>query len=248
MALQPLRVLSMPYIRSCYVKPPYCVRQLHQRVSASQIPPPTPCVPDPKTFLKLIGRNLLQHAAKIPTWDALFSLTSAQLRDVGVEPARARRYLLWWRDRFRRGIYGVGGDLEYVVDASAKLSVIEIPYEDAPSTKTSRTGLALKKKIVRDVPPDTPATLIPRTLPYSNLKSVKGMKVLGSQKIGGPSLKFIKGTRGSMAMFELQEGMWEQKRGVKLDGGERRRKFVRYKRRLERNRKMQGEDSSRQGG
>lgn len=230
------RALSTPYIRSsCNIKAQYCIRHLHQRVSAGHIPSPTPCVPDPKTFLKLIGRNLLQHAAKIPTWDALFSLTSAQLREVGVEPARARRYLLWWRDRFRRGIHGIGGDLKHVVDATAKLSVVEIPCENTSSSKTSRTGLARKKKIVLDVPPETPITFLPKSLPDPTLKSIKGMKVAGSQKIAGPSLKFIKGTRGSMAVFELKEGMWEQKRGIKLDGGERRRAYVRHKRRLEAN-------------
>ena len=238
MAIKPLRGLSMPYINfSCYLKPQYCIRQLHQRVSASSIPSPTPFVPDPKTFLKLIGRNLLQHAAKIPTWNALFSLTSAQLREAGVEPARARRYLLWWRDRFRKGVHGIGGDLKHVVDATAKFSVVEIPYKNASGRKTSRTGLAPKKKIILNVPPETPITLLPKSLPDPNLKSIKGWKVAGSQRIVGPGLKLIKGTRGSMAIFEAQEGMWEQRRGVKLDGGERRRAYVRHKKRLEKNRK-----------
>ncbi|KAF6225953.1 hypothetical protein HO173_012676 [Letharia columbiana] len=103
-------------------QPSHCLRHLHARASASQppTPQPTPFVPDASTFLKLIGRNLSQHAGKIPTWQSLFSLTSTQLRELGVEPARTRRYLLWWRDRFRKGIFGVGGDLRNVKDGGGR--------------------------------------------------------------------------------------------------------------------------------
>ena len=90
-------------------------------MTAGRIPSPTPFVPDAQTFLSLIGRNLSQHAARIPSWEALFSLTSKQLRELGVEPARSRRYLLRWREKFRNGDYGVGGDLEQVVDGCGEV-------------------------------------------------------------------------------------------------------------------------------
>jgi IGR protein motif len=56
----------------------------------------------------LIGGNLSQHAAEIPSWTALFSLTSTQLRERGVEPPRSRRHLLWWREKFEMGNIGLG--------------------------------------------------------------------------------------------------------------------------------------------
>jgi len=38
-------------------------------------------------------------------------------------------------------------------------------------------------------------------------------------------------SNGSAALIKVQEGMWEDKRGQKVDGGERRRAEVRAKRR-----------------
>ncbi|KAG9635933.1 hypothetical protein KCU69_g19588, partial [Aureobasidium melanogenum] len=81
------------------------LRCLHAKVAAKDIPKPTPFVPDAQTFLTLIGRKMSQHAQKIPDWNALFSLSSLQLRELGVEPARSRRYLLHWRNKFRQGSF-----------------------------------------------------------------------------------------------------------------------------------------------
>lgn len=218
----------------CHAKPRQCSRQLHRQVTASSIPEPTPFVPDSKTFLTLIGRNLIQHAAKLPTWNSLFSLTSEQLREVGVEPARTRRYLLWWRDRFKKGIYGLGGDLRHVKDGKATLKVVEIPYSEAElRPKVARTGLEPKKKIVIDLPPEVSIESVPMT----NLVPIKGFKVRGAQTIIGQFTTKVKGTGGSVATFQIREGLWEEKRGVKIDGGERRRAEVRHKRRIEENKK-----------
>lgn len=229
-----LRVLSTSSLLSlCYTKAPCCIRQIHHQVSASRIPSPTPFVPDSKTFLTLIGRNLVQQAAKVPTWDSLFSLTSAQLREVGVEPARTRRYLLWWRDRFRKGIRGIGGDLQHVENGIAKLRVVEVPYDDASSQRPSWTRLERKRKLVVDLPTEIGID----TVSTAELHPIMGFKVAGANTIIGPYVKLHKNTGGSEATFAIHEGMWEVKRGVKIDGGERRRKQVRYKRRIEENRK-----------
>ncbi|KAI9695140.1 MAG: hypothetical protein M1820_008908, partial [Bogoriella megaspora] len=99
---------------------------LHHSTPRAPVPPPTPFCPDPSTFLTLIGRSLSQHSSKIPTWESLFSLSSTQLRDLGVEPARARRYLLWWRERFRKGLFGVGGDMREVENGVAELRIVEV--------------------------------------------------------------------------------------------------------------------------
>lgn len=218
----------------CHAKPRQCFRLLHRQVKASSIPEPTPFVPDSKTFLTLIGRNLIQHVAKLPTWNSLFSLTSEQLREIGVEPARTRRYLLWWRDKFKKGIYGIGGDIRHVKDGKATLKVVEIPYSDAEmSPKVARTGLEPKKKIVIDLPPDVSIESVPKT----DLVPIQGFKVRGAQTIIGQFTEKIKGTGGGVVIFHIREGLWEEKRGVKIDGGERRRAQVRHKRRIEENKK-----------
>lgn len=210
------------------------LRRIHQQASARNVPSPTPFVPDTKTFLTLIGRNLSQHAAKIPSWESLFSLTSTQLRELGIEPARTRRYLLWWRDRFRKGIYGVGGDLQNVVDATAELRVVEVPSQKPfQHHKIARTMLGSKRKLVVNVLPGVSANE-----PVSEkVASVKGMKVMGAHTIVGPYIQPVKESNGSVARIKVQESMWEQRRGQKVDGGERRKAQVRHKRRIEENRK-----------
>ncbi|MCJ1464692.1 hypothetical protein MMC07_003305 [Pseudocyphellaria aurata] len=235
MAANPLRVPSIFSLLSpCCATSQCCIRQIHHQVAASRIPSPTPFVPDSKTFLTLIGRNLAQQAAKVPTWDSLFSLTSAQLREVGVEPARTRRYLLWWRNRFRNGIYGIGGDLRHVANGIAKLRVVEVPRDyDWSKKDPSRIGLGRKKKLVVDLPPEIAIDTVSKAEVYP----VKGFKVRGAHTIVGPYITLNKNTRGSEATLAVCEGMWEEKRGIKVDGGERRRKQVRYERRIEENRK-----------
>ncbi|PUU73837.1 IGR protein motif-domain-containing protein [Tuber borchii] len=76
-------------------------RHLHDSLPPPSIPPPTTRTPDVTKFLEQIGRNTIQHAPKFETWEQFFSLTSKQLRDLGVEPPRDRRYILHWRERYR---------------------------------------------------------------------------------------------------------------------------------------------------
>ncbi|KAL8807227.1 MAG: hypothetical protein Q9200_004756 [Gallowayella weberi] len=214
----------------CLYRPQSTIRQIHQQISGNQIPSPTPFVPDTKTFLSLIGRNLSQHAAKIPTWESLFSLKSLQLRNLGVEPARARRYLLWWRDKFRKGEYGIGGDLKEVKDSVAYVRVVEVPKDRSSGMLA---GPNATKRLVLNVPPDVPVT----ESKLRGLKPVNGLKVRGARTIVGPYVQPVKGTAGSIATIKVQEGMWEERRGQKVDGGERRKVEVRRNRKLEELRK-----------
>ncbi|KAL9028030.1 MAG: hypothetical protein Q9196_003539 [Gyalolechia fulgens] len=226
-----IRLRSLPVSQFPVLsKSQLATRNPHRHIATSKIPPPTPFVPDSKTFLSLIGRNLSQHAAKIPTWESLFSLTSVQLRKLGVEPARTRRYLLWWRERFRKGLYGIGGDLKDVKDSVAHVRVVEIPRERSTGAPTGPDGM---RKVVVNLPPDVPVT----ESRLRRLKPVSGLKVLGARMIAGPFVEPMKGTSGSVATIKVQEGMWEQRRGQKVDGGERRKVQVRRKRRLEEIRK-----------
>ncbi|MCJ1397077.1 hypothetical protein MMC11_000269 [Xylographa trunciseda] len=193
-------LLSSPKISRQYT------RALHSSLPFPPIPQPTPFVPDSTTFLTLIGRQLSKHAPKITTWDSLFSLTSTQLRELGVEPARSRRYLLWWRDKFRRGEYGIGGDLQDVVAGVAEMRVKEVPVGE------------MVKKVVVNTPlgVEEPA----------QGKVVQGFHVRGAGTIVGSYIQPVKGSGGSVARLKVQEGLWEVRRGHKVHGGERRRKNV----------------------
>ncbi|KAI9717335.1 MAG: hypothetical protein M1812_004862 [Candelaria pacifica] len=207
-----------------------CVRFLHQRISSTRIPPPTPFVPDHQTFLTLIGRNLSQHAAKIPSWEALFSYSSAQLRNLGVEPARNRRYLLRWREKFRNGEYGVGGDMTEVVDGVGELRVVEVPIPARSQTRADAVATATssprKRKVVVNVPQGTAAPAVPP----EEVKPVERMKIYAAHTIRGP---FVQPASTKVARITVQEGLWLHRRGHKVDGGERRKAEVRAKRRGE---------------
>lgn len=191
------------------------------------------------------------HAGKIPSWDALFTLSSQQLREAGVEPARARRYLLWWRERFSNGIHGIGGDLTEVKDGIAELRIAEVPLAQggsAPATISRDEGM--RKVIVNVQPtvslPEDPANPQPKEgrksvlealappmrLTEKEVKPIEGFKIVKGSTIGGTGVEYVKGHQG-VARLRVQEGLWEQRRGHKVDGGERRRAAVRAKRRSE---------------
>lgn len=207
-----LRLLTRP---STTIHQTIQTRHAHQQASkAPIIPSPTPFVPDVKTFLTLIGRGLSSHTAKFPTWEALFSLTSPQLRELGIEPPRTRRYLIHWREKFRLGQFGPGGDIKHVEDGRAKLAVLEV----------ERGPLDYSRHVV-----NVPVDKKPEEVPAEERVSVDGYHVEGSNVVGPYALP-MKG--GRAAVVAVTEGMWEEKRGRKIDGGERRRAEVRFKRRV----------------
>ncbi|POS72110.1 hypothetical protein DHEL01_v209498 [Diaporthe helianthi] len=208
-----LRLLTRP---STGIQQSLQARHAHQQAGkAPIIPSPTPFVPDVKTFLTLIGRGLSSHTAKFPTWEALFSLTSPQLRELGIEPPRTRRYLIHWREKFKAGRFGPGGDIKHVEDGKAKLAVIEV----------ERGPLDFSRHVV-----NIPMNKKPEEVPPGQRVSVGGYHVEGNSVVVGPYALPMRGARA--ATVAVTEGMWEEKRGRKIDGGERRRAEVRFKRRV----------------
>ncbi|CAN8095645.1 unnamed protein product [Discula destructiva] len=199
---------------TCPTHQPLQIRCAHKRANLP-IPSPVPFVPDVKTFLTLIGRGLGQHTAKFPTWEALFSLTSSQLKELGIEPPRTRRYLIHWRDKYRLGYFGPGGDIKHVQDGVAKLAIEEI--EDGPLETYRRVyNIPFDKKIDEVSPEDK--------------VKVDGYKARG-HGVSGPSALPMRGEKA--ALVSPVEGMWEHKRGRKVNGGERRRKEVLFKKHVE---------------
>ena len=208
-------------------------RWLSQGMRLPPIPRPTPFVPDTQTFLTLIGRNLSQHASKIPSWQALFTFTSKQFKELGIEPPRSRKYLLKWRERFRKGIYGPGGHLQYAKDGVAWLRVISIPFEPpgqgAALAKPSM--FSPKRRVVVNVPEEGSAFEMPaEKLEKLPAAFVKGIKLKGVDTISGRAVLPV---GQKVAKIQVKEGLWENRRGRKIDGGERRRAQVQAKRRGE---------------
>ena len=120
--------------------------------------------------------------------------------------------------------------MKEVKDSVAHVRVVEVPREESTGTSA---GPGAMRKVIVNVTPDRPVN----DLRLQRLEPVRGLKVLGARKISGPFVEPVKGTGGSVATLKVQEGMWEQRRGHKVDGGERRKVQVRRKRKLEEIRK-----------
>lgn len=232
-------------VRNVYALSQQCSRRIHQRPPRS-VPSPTPFIPDVSTFLSVIGRDMSKFASKFNSWEDLFMASSTELRNLGIEPARQRRYLLRKREKFRLGDYGPGGDLDCVVDGVAQLRVVEVPITTGgvrkrvtsavsfPSSSGSATLTPGMKRVIVNLPPDATTYTYD---PSNPLKKYAQMKISNGSKIRGPFLAPLKGTKGSAALIKATDGMWEDKRGQKVDGGERRRAEVRAKKRIEARRK-----------
>lgn len=66
-------------------------------------------------------------------------------------------------------------------------------------------------------------------------RTVQGVKIKQLHTIAGKHVKLLKGL--GRAQLQVVEGLWEHKRGKKIDGGERRKAMVRAKRRAEENKR-----------
>jgi hypothetical protein len=230
-------------------------RRLHKHVAAGRVPAPTPFVPNTSTFLTLIGRELSKHSSKFTSWNELFTLSSLQLKELGIEPARSRRYLLRWREKFRKGEFGIGGDLRFVEDGVGELRVVEVPKlvtgtgssNEAAAAATSTAGsqsqtsayISSMQKLIINVPPNSAPDSLPLQPGESTatLRKPAGLKLLRGHAISGSYIEPVAGSNGSVARLRVVEGMWEHRRGHKVDGGERRQAEVRFKRGVEERKK-----------
>ncbi|KAJ2896729.1 hypothetical protein MKZ38_005257 [Zalerion maritima] len=192
------------------------------------VPNPTPFVPDVKTFLTLIGRDLHKHEEKFPSWEALFTLNSDQLEELGIDPARTRKYLINWRHKFRNGHFGPGGDAVFVKEGKAVIRVLEVERKD-PRLPPARVAM------------NVPEGKDPKELQPSQMSRVKGYRVRKANIITGPYAIPMRSDLGGGAYLEPKMGMWEHKKGHKIDGGERRRTEVRFLKRVSQRREKREE-------
>lgn len=127
----------------------------------------------------------------------------------------------------------MGGDLKNVTNGGAELRVVEVPVAETAAPELRNPGLPMGLQRTKTVVVNERPEVIERGPSIDQLRPVHGMKIVGVRAIAGPFVQSVKGTRGSVATIKVQEGMWEVKRGVKVDGGERRKVQVRRKRLLE---------------
>ncbi|KAH0847987.1 hypothetical protein Z517_07158 [Fonsecaea pedrosoi CBS 271.37] len=242
--LRPSTSLSKSIIPQSHVCAP-CRRQLHRGLpGGGYIPAPTPFVPDVPTFLKLIGRELSKHASKIESWEELFTLTSNQMKTRGIDPPRTRRYLLRWREKFRKGEFGIGGDFQHVKDGVAELRVVEVPsLKKDPVTGDPISGPVTigrspgMQKLIVNVPNGSATYQLAPGQTTADLKKPHGFTLKNGYIIKGKQAHPIAGTHGSGVTVKAVEGLWEHKRGRKIYGGERRRAETLHKMRVEENKK-----------
>jgi len=149
-------------------------------------------------------------------------MSSEELKEAGIEPARTRRYLLRWRQKFRNGDYGVGGDLKYVSDGTAELRVCEVP-STTPTSFVSATKTPGMTKLVLNVPSGSTKYTLEPGQSTTGLQKPKDYKLVNGHVISGPFALPVKGSHGGVVQVKIQEGMWEDRLGQKVFGGERRR-------------------------
>jgi len=217
-----------------------CRRSLHKDHQPRNVPAPTPFVPDVSTFLTLIGRNLSQHASKFNSWQELFTMSSAQLKERGIEPPRTRRYLLRWREKFRQGEFGIGGDFKYVQDGVGELRLVEVPTLAKDGSNAGAVSTSLTPgwtKLILNVPNGSTSYQLEDGQTTADLKKPRGFRLVNGHVIVGSYAQAMKDTNGRGAMLKVQEGMWEDKRGHKVHGGERRRAETLHKMRIAERRK-----------
>jgi hypothetical protein len=101
------------------------------------------------------------------------------------------------------------------VVVNTKLTVAALPDPANPVDSSKEIGI---------VPPPK--------IDAASAKPVKDIKIVRGNTIGGTGVEYIKGHPG-VARLRVKDGLWEQRRGHKVDGGERRQAEVRAKRRAQ---------------
>ncbi|KAJ3330962.1 hypothetical protein HDU76_004402 [Blyttiomyces sp. JEL0837] len=71
---------------------------------AAFVPKPRGTITDPKSFLTAIGRSCADVSDKFKSWDHLFTASSNEMKENLSIQVDKRRYILAWREWFKRGI------------------------------------------------------------------------------------------------------------------------------------------------
>jgi hypothetical protein len=92
-------------------------------------------------------------------------------------------------------------------------------------------------RLILNVPKGATTYALGKGEKTTDLKKPKGMKLKEGRMITGKYVMPVKGTQGMAATISVTEGMWEDTRGHKVHGGERRRAETLHKMRVAENKK-----------
>lgn len=147
--------------------------------------------------------------------------------------------MLRWRERFRQGQYGIGGDLEHVTDGRGEVKIFEVPVpkEWKVTNPSADMATANRGAGMRHVALNVPVGEEVPTKPLEECEPVKHVKARGGQGSGAIVGRNVYMMSKDRAVIKVMEGLWEERRGHKVDGGERRKAEVRFKRRAEERKK-----------
>jgi putative component of toxin-antitoxin plasmid stabilization module len=133
-----------------------------------------------------------------------------------------------WREKFRRGHFGVWGALEHVQDGVAELRIVDREGKTVVvNTTLSSIGRAEAGDNTTGEEQSTEARVGAEEVSAVLLEEptdavvVKEAKVAFPGVVAGPHCLPVKGSGGRVARIKAIEGLWEQKRGHKVGGGER---------------------------
>lgn len=124
-----------------------------------------------------------------------------------------------------------------------ELRVVEVPRLKAATTSETQSQpsplASPMQKLIINVPTTSPRDSLPLQPGESpaTLRKPAGLKLLRGHAISGSYVEPVAGSNGSVARLRVVEGMWEHRRGHKVDGGERRQAEVRFKRGVEERKK-----------
>ena len=136
--------------------------------------------------------------------------------------------------------------MQFVEDGVATMRAVELPRlpeaqggkSGSDDSVTSKQAPAMTRLIINLPAGETePRAVLGKGQSTFDLRKVQGVKLADGHRIQGPYVQPMKGSFGSVATLKVQEGLWEHRRGHKVDGGERRKAEVRFKRRVEERRK-----------
>ena len=138
--------------------------------------------------------------------------------------------------------------MKYVTDGTAELRVLEVPrlpradgtMQD-PAEYASISTTPGTQKLILNVPAGREELkaedLLEQGQTTADLKKPQGFTLRENSKIAGSYVQPVKGSGGSAVTLKVTEGMWEEKLGRKIHGGERRRAMVLHNLRVEEGRK-----------
>jgi hypothetical protein len=142
--------------------------------------------------------------------------------------------------------------MRFVEDGVCTMRVVELPRlvesqgpddgslgDGSTTTTPGKLSSLLTTKLIINLPAAVtePTAVLEEGQSTFDLRKVQGVKLANGHMIQGPYVQPCKGSNGSVATLKVQEGLWEHRRGHKVDGGERRKAEVRFKRGVEERRK-----------